>query len=636
MPVAPISGCPTSAAARGRQADCVVSPDGKLKAFYRARNLWIANVDGSGEHQITTDGSVEGRIKNGTASWVYGEELGQTTAIWWSPDSTRVAYYRFDESQVKDFFLQMNQTAIQDTLDVEAYPKAGSPNPMADVFVYDVRSAGTAKMDVRGGKPFDNAVIGHYVYAVEWSPDSSELWMNRTDRRQQSLEFVGCSPTTGACRVIIHEDWLTGWIQNRPLRMFLSDHRRFIWESERTGWRNFYLYDLTGRLILPLTHLTTAEAATIVKVDEARGVLFYMARDGDNYMKEQLHRIGLDGAGDVRLTDPAFSHSVGSCLPPGALGRRGGGGPSEPAGCGVSPDDRYVVDAYQRHDRAPATQLVDAAGKVVAQLAASDTSKMDRLGLKKAEQFTYVAADGRTTLYGQIQFPSTFDPSKKYPTLIAVYGGPGSASNVPTEAFALPSAVAEYGFLLVSLSSRAVPGQGKRLLDSLYLKLGVTEMDDMALGIKALWGRPYFDRTRVGMYGTSYGGYTAATMILRHPEAVTVASASSPPTAWYNYDSVYTERYMWIPQENPEGYKAGSAMTYADNLKGRLLLYYGTADNNVHPDNTMQLVTALQTAGKSFEVQVGPDQGHSGVPNGRMMEFFIENLIMHPERIFGS
>jgi dipeptidyl-peptidase-4 len=152
----------------------------------------------------------------------------------------------------------------------------------------------------------------------------------------------------------------------------------------------------------------------------------------------------------------------------------------------------------------------------------------------------------------------------------------------------------------------------------------------MAAGVKALWDRPYFDKSRVGIYGTSYGGYSAVMAILRHPDVFAAASASSPPTDWRNYDTIYTERYMWIPEENKAGYDAGSAMTYADRLKGRLLIYYGTADNNVHPANSMQLIKALQAAGKSFEVQVGPDQGHSGVNAQRMMEFFIENLVMHP------
>jgi len=310
------------------------------------------------------------------------------------------------------------------------------------------------------------------------------------------------------------------------------------------------------------------------------------------------------------LTDPKFTHTVS-----------------------VSPDNKFFTDVYQTHDTPAATQLVDAAGKVVAQVAKSDLTKFNALGMKKVEMFTYKASDGTTTLYGTIAFPSTFDPAKKYPTLVSVYGGPASGSNVPTETFATASATAEYGFLLVSLSSRAAPGMGKKMLDSIYLKLGQTEMDDMAEGIKSLWNRPYFDKGRVGIYGTSYGGYTAAMEIVRHPEVFTAASASSPVTAWYHYDTIYTERYMWIPQENKDGYEKGSAMSYAKDLQGRLLLYYGTADNNVHPNNSMQLIRALQQAGKSFEVQVGPDAGHSGVNNQRMLEFFVENLIQHPERL---
>ena len=634
MPLTPVEGCPSMAAARGRQAFCVVSPDGKLKAFYRNRNMWVANFDGTGEKAVTTDGSEKERIKYGTGSWVYGEELGQTTAIWWAPDSKKVGFYRFDESQVKDFYLQMNQTAVQDTMDVEAYPKPGAPNPIADILVYDTAAGQVTKIDVRNGRPFTDDSIGHYAYNVRWSPDGTELFMNRTNRRQQIMEFIACNPSTGSCRVIVREEWPTGWTENTPTMQYLKDNRRFIWASERYGWRNYYLYDLSGKLLATLTNHTGFEAGNIVKVDEAANVMFYLARDGDNPMKMQLHRVGLDGRGDVRLTDPQFNHSIGNCNQ-GAGRGRGGGAPGGPGGggggCGISADNNFVVDVYQTHDQPPATQLLDAGGKILAQVAKPDLSKFDQLGLKKAEMFTYNAADGKTTLYGMISFPSNFDPGKKYPTLVPVYGGPDSGSNVPSENFVRPNATAEYGFLIVNLSSRAAPGMGKRTLDSIYLKLGVTEIDDMAEGIKALWSRPYFDKTRVGIYGTSYGGYTAALEILRHPDVFTAASASSPPTSWYNYDSIYTERYMWIPQENKQGYEAGNAMNFAKDLRGRLLLYYGTADNNVHPTNSMQLIRALQQAGKSFEVQVGPDQGHSGVNTQHMMEFFIENLVMHPE-----
>jgi dipeptidyl-peptidase-4 len=612
----------------------------KMKAYYRDYNLYLSSADGSGEGAVTTEGNEKDRTKYGSGSWVYGEELSQTTAIWWSPDGKRVAFYRFDESKVKDYFLQMDQTKVQDSLNIEAYPKPGTDNPIADILVYDVASRQKVTLDVRDGKPFSqNDVVGHYVYNVRWSPDGSEVLLNRTNRKQNILEFIACNPATTKCRVIVHEDWPTGWVENRPQMRYLADNKRFIWQSDRNGWRNYYLYDLAGKLINPITNHTTFESGTIVKVDEKAGVMFYMARDGENYMKMQLHRVGLDGKGDVRLTDPKFTHTAS-----------------------ISPDSKYFTDICQTHDQPPATRLVDTTGKVVAELAKSDLTKFEQLGLKKVEMYTYKAADGKTTLYGSIAFPSTFDPSKKYPTLVPVYGGPASGSNVPSENFASPSTTTEYGFLVVNLSSRAAPGMGRRMLDSIYLKLGQTEMDDMAEGIKALWDRPYFDKGRVGIYGTSYGGYTAAMEIVRHPEVFTAASASSPPTDWRNYDTIYTERYMWIPQENQEGYDAGSVMTYAKNLRGRLLLYYGSADNNVHPNNSMQLIRALQNVGreggaaaggreggmgtggrgggppgpptgKSFELQVGPDQGHSGVSNGRMMEFFIENLIMHPERL---
>ena len=623
-------GAMQGAPERGRQFDAADSPDGKLKAFYRDRNLYLSDPAGAGEVAITTDGSGSERVKYGTASWVYGEELGQRTAMWWSPDSRKIAYYRFDEKPVPDYHLQVDQTQIQSKDDVEAYPKAGAPNPVVELFVYDVAAKKSVRVDVRNGKPFDNAVVGHYVYRVAWSPDGTELLFNRTNRRQNILELAAANPETGATRAVIHEEWSTGWIENSPTMTFLKDGKRFIWASERNGWSNLYLYDLGGRLITPLTAHSGFEVGALLKIDEPAGVLFYTARDGDNYMKLQLHRVGLDGRKDVRLTDPAFNHTIAGCMgtPAGGGGRGGfgaGGG-----GCGISPDNAYFVDVYQTHDTPPATRLVDAAGKTVAELAKSDLAKYSQLGFKPAEMFTYTAADGKTTLHGLLQFPSNFDPAKKYPALVSVYGGPASASNTARETFVTPNVTAEYGFLILNLDTRSVPGQGKRTLDDVYMKLGQVEIDDMAEGVKALYSRPYFDKSRVGIYGTSYGGYASVMSILRHPAVFAAASASSPVTAWYHYDTIYTERYMWMPQENKDNYDKGSAMSYAKNLQGRLLLYYGTADNNVHPSNMMQLIKALQDAGKSFDVQVGPDRGHSGVNQDRMMEFFIDNLIVRP------
>ncbi len=590
--------------ARGRQAEAATSPDGKLKVAYRDYNLWIGDAKGNSSSPITTDGNEKTRVKYGSADWVYGEELFQRTAMWWSPDSKKVAYYRFDESQVPDYFLALAQTSLHDKLQVEPYPKAGDPNPAVDLFVYDVAAKKSQRLDVRNGKHFDNSVPGYYIYQVRWSPDGKEVLFYRTNRRQNVMEFVAANPQTGACRVIVREEWLPSWVANAPAMQFLKDGKRFLWTSERTGWRNLYLYDLSGQLLTSLTH-HPYEVANIVHVDEPAGIVYYMAHSGDNPMKLQLHRVELDGVDDVRLTAPAFHHTVD-----------------------LAPDGKHFIDIAQTHDTAPVTFLRDADGELVAELARSDMSKFERLGLKRVERFSFKAADGITDLYGLLHRPSTFDAAKKYPLLVSVYAGPGT--NGARETFTLPSALTEYGFLMATLDARSAAGRGKRSLDAIYLKLGVPEIDDQAAGVRFLTKRSYVDRSRVGIFGGSYGGYASLLCLLRHPDVFQAACASSPVTDFRLYDSIYTERYMGLPQENKAGYDAGSALTYADRLRGRLMLYFGTADNNVHPANSLQLIRALQRAGKSFEVQVGPDLGHGGISQGRMMEFFIENLRKTP------
>jgi dipeptidyl-peptidase 4 len=587
---------------RGRQFTSAISPDGQFKALYRDRNLWLSDTNGKNEIAVTTDGGDKTRIKYGTASWVYGEELYQNTAMWWSTNSRMIAFYRFDESQVPDFYLALRQTRIQNKLDVEPYTKAGGTNPMVDLLIYDVETRKTVSVDVRDGKPFDDSALGHYVYRVSWSRDGKELLFNRANRRQNIMEFCAADPETGSCRVIVREEWPPSWVENSPPMRFLKDGRRFLWTSERTGWKNFYLYELSGRLLAALTS-HSFEVGDMEHVDEEAGRLYYTARSSDNPLKLQLHRVSLDGQGDQLLTDPAYHHSVN-----------------------VAPDGQHFIDVRERHDVPPATRLMDAEGRLVEELATSDMTRFKKIGLKPVELLRFKAADGESELYGLLHFPSTFKPFKKYPLLVSVYAGPDTTG--ARETFTLPSALTEYGFLVASFDSRSAGGRGKRSLDSIYQKLGQMEIDDQAAGVKSLWDRRYVDKKRVGIYGTSYGGYASLMCLLRYPDVFQAACASSAPTSWHHYDTIYTERYMWIPRENKAGYDAGSVMELADKLKGRLMIYYGTADNNVHPNNSLQLIQALQRAGKSFEVQVGPDQGHGAVNRERMMEFFIENLVL--------
>ena len=585
---------------RGRQYEFAVSPDKKLKAFYKDRNLWLGDADGSNAVAITTEGSVAARTKFGSASWVYGEELDQITAMWWSPDGTKLAYYGFDESKVPDYYLQMDQTKLYSTPDIEAYPKVGYPNPVVDLYIYDLATKKSTKLDIRDGKPFDENVLGYYSYHVGWTPDSKELTFNRTNRKQNAMELTACAAATGKCRAIVREEWPTAWVENSPEMKYLNDGKRFIWASERTGFRNFYLYDLTGKLITTLTS-HPFEVGSILNIDEKNNTLFYTARSGDNHMKMQLHRVALNGKNDRRLTDPKLMHSITA-----------------------SPDARFFVDVAQAHNIAPVTRLIDANGKIVSELATSDITNYKQ---QPVELFTFTAADGKTMLHGMLHKPANFNPNRKYPVLVGVYGGP--ATNGAKETFTTTSPLTAYDFIVVTLDSRSAAGRGKKFLDAIYQKLGTVEVDDQAAGVKALCSRTYVDCSRVGIHGTSYGGYASAMAILRHPDVFHAASASSPVTDWRHYDTIYTERYMWTPQGNPTGYDEGNAMKYVDRLRGRLMVYYGTADNNVHPNNSMQLIQALQKAGKSFEVQVGPDKGHTAIGMDRMMEFFIENLVLN-------
>jgi len=362
------------------------------------------------------------------------------------------------------------------------------------------------------------------------------------------------------------------------------------------------LYDLQTGLINPIT-THNFEVGGIVKLDEKKNLLYYMARSGDNHMKLQLHRCKLDGSDDVRLTDPAFNHSVK-----------------------VSPNGKYFVDVAQTHNIPPFSQLIDAKGRQVSQLVDSDMTKFEELGLKKVEIFTFISADGKTELHGKLHFPSNFDPNKKYPLILSNYGGP--ATNAVNENFATPNSLTEYGFLVANIDGRNAGWKGKKIRDKLYGNLCNVEMDDFAEGIKSLYNRPYFDKNRVGVYGTSYGGTTAAACILRYPDIFHAAVANSGVMDWRNYDNIYTERFMNLIENNKEGYDAANLRNYAENLKGKLMIYYGTTDNNVHPSNSLQLIQALQKAGKSFEVQVGPDKGHTAVNRDRMMEFFIQSLVL--------
>ena len=303
------------------------------------------------------------------------------------------------------------------------------------------------------------------------------------------MEYSAGNPVTGKTRVVVREEWLPSFTKNSPEIKELEDGQHFIWASERNGYNNYYLYNYNGTLVNAITN-HDFEVARIVKVDEKNKQLYYLARSGDNHMKMQLHRVKFNGTKDVRLTDPKFNHSVS-----------------------IAPGNKHFIDVSQTHNVAPFTNLVNTRGKKVAEIAKSDMSEFNKLGFKTVEVFTFTSADGETELHGMIHFPSNFDPTKKYPVILDNYGGP--ATNAFRESFVYPSTLTEYGFLVLNIDGRNVRGRGKRLLDKLYGNLGIVEMDDFAEGVKSLYNRPYFNKNKVGVYGTSYGGTTSAMSLLQ-------------------------------------------------------------------------------------------------------------------------
>lgn len=595
---------PALVLARGRGADAnKLSPDGKRRAFSRDLNVFVSDADGGNERQLTTDGGAEQRIRNGVGSYVYLEEFGTRAPVWWSPDSSKVAWMRYDEREVKDYVLALDQTKTFSTAHVQAYPHPGEPNPIADLMVHDLTTGRTQRMAVRDNTPFADDVVGHYVWDAEWAESGEEILVRRADRLQKVYDLAACSARTGSCRSVVKETRPGSWAEGSD-PVFLEDGTRFIWFSERNDFRNLYFYSLDGELIAPLTsHRFDVES--VIDIDETRGEVWYTAWSGDNHMKLQLHRVKLDGSDDRRLTDPAYRHEIS-----------------------LSPNNRYFVDVAETHNSPPVSSVRDRDGELVGNIVLADLTEFEELGFRRAEDFTYRSADGSAELHGQLVFPSNFDPDRRWPLLLSVYGGP--SSNDVTERFRRPDEFAEYGFVVARLETRASDDRGRADLDAIYQKLGIAEVDDLAAGIRSLHAREWVDPNRVGVFGTSYGGTVSALLLMRYPDLFQAAVSNSPVTDWRLYDSAYTERFMGLPDDAPEAYEQGSVLNHVEGLKGDLLLYFGTSDDNVHPKNALQLIDALNRSGKSFDVQVGPDRGHTSLPHARMMEFFIEKLVINP------
>ncbi len=588
-------------AGRARQLTEEPSPDGKWEARHVDFNVVLFNIETEEVIPVTKQGTE--RFRYGTACWVYGEELGQPDAMWWSPDSQMLGFYEMDERHCKVFYLAEDLIETYPILNTEKYPKAGEDNPIAGLLVYNLETGATSRIYV-GGDPTQ------YIYDIRWSPDGSELLFNRTNRHQNHLDVMAADPVTGASRIVVSETQET-WQENSPTMRFLEDGQRFIWATEKNGFLHYELRHIDGSLINTLSTPGDYPCGRFMQIDEDAGLFYYTARSGDHPLNDQLHRVSLNGRNDTRLTSRELNHSVVS----------------------VAPDHKWFVARYEAIDTPPTTVLFNDKGEEVLTLSEFDMAAFNELGLTMPEAWSFTADDGETTLYGSLLFPANFDPSLEYPLLLSLYGGPGSVGISNT--FRAGNAMCEFGFIMVSMDYRGGGGRGKEFLGEGYLKLGIVEIKDHADGITYIsQQRSYIDGNRVGLYGHSYGGYMTALALVKYPDVFHVGVSGAPVTDWKNYDTIYTERYMRTPQENPDGYRDGSCMTYASQLKGKLLIVHGLIDDNVHPQNTFMLIEEFHKANVPFDIQVFPTSRHGIVYrdyyNNIRNEYLIDHLKPEP------
>ena len=589
---------------RARQRTTILTEDGKWRARYKDFNVWIEPVsddaqssDGSDEMiQVTTDGTE--KVRYGTACWVYGEELFQQDAMWWSPDGKKLAFYKIDESHMKTYFLTTRNTRLYTDLHKEQYPTAGQDNPHVDLLIYDRESGETISVKVDG--PEDQ-----YIYGIRFSPDGNELLFHRTNRWQNELDVMAADIQSGSVRKVVSEKQDT-WQNNSPEMRFLEGGQTFVWETERNGYKHYELRSMRGERLNALSEVAAYPCQSIVKIDQDQNWFYYTAYSGENPLNLHLHRARLDGSEHRRLTSKPMHHSRFD----------------------ISPDHEYFVAQYESLETPPAIGLFDMTGQERAVLARGDRAPAEKAGFDPPELFSFTASDGATKIFGTLHKPRNFDPQKKYPLLVNVYGGPQSRS--VNNRYAPANPYCELGFLVARIANRGETGRGKAFESANYLNLGGVDIQDQADGVRFLAQREYVDGKRVGITGHSYGGYMSALAVLKFPEVFHVAVAGAPVTDWKNYDTIYTERYMRTPQENKEGYSDGSCMTYAKNLKGKLFLLHGLVDDNVHPSNTWQLVDALQKAGKRFDLMVYPNNAHGFGYNDLKWEYFVRHLTPEP------
>jgi dipeptidyl-peptidase-4 len=609
------------------ETDARFSPRGRFVSFVREQNLYVIEVATGRETAVTREGA--GLVSFGMAEFIAQEEMDRDTGYWWSPDERMIALTRVDESTVDEV---ERFEIYAETVRVirQRYPAAGRPNARVDLWVATLAGSATSLRELPAA-----AASEGYLARVAWFPDSRALAVQRQTRDQKRLELLKVDVARGTAQQLLEERSDT-WVELHDELTFLKGQPAFLWASYRSGHKHLYLYDLDGKLLRPVTAgewmvVGDSRERAIEGVDEAKGLVYFTA-NRDTPIERHLYAAPLTGSSDTagiearirRLTEGAGWHSVS-----------------------MAGDAQRWLDTFSTPDTPPSLTLRHTTGKrpsaLVANTLGAGHPYAPYLAAHRTPEFgTLRAADGQVMHFTMLK-PLGFDPSKRYPVIVEVYGGPGVQRVQRAWGGYYRQYLAQQGFVVFMLDNRGSGNRGRAFETALYHRMGSIEIEDQVKGVDYLRSLTFVDPARIGVWGWSYGGYMALMAMVRAPEHFAAGVSGAPVTDWRLYDTHYTERYMGVPEagspeSNPEGYRDGNVMTHAAALKGPLLVMHGMADDNVLFTHSTALFKRLQDLGKPFEVMPYPGSKHAllrfpttGLHGYRTIsDFFVRTLRPEP------
>lgn len=564
---------------KDQEVNARFSPDGSKIAYTKNKDLYVFDITGNHEIRITNDASE--RIYNGYASWVYMEEIlgrmSRYAAFWWAPDGTRIAYLRTDETEVPVFTLNRldEPDGIHGTPEATPYPKPGDPNPRVKMGIADVNTAKTVwvKTDYE---------VDQYLAWPFWTPDSKGFAIQVVNRDQDDLQILLADPSTGDFRQIYEEKYKT-WLDFHEDIHVMKDGSGFLIRTYKSGWDNLYYYGWDGRLISQLTGFTF-RVTSIDRVDEDSKVVYFSAT-GPESTDSHAYRVGLDGKNLLQITKGEGTHAVN-----------------------ISPKGSYFIDTWSSFSNPGSMIAYDRKGRQIREIYKFEQPESSTV--PGTEFFKIPTSDGLFEMPATITYPLGFDPSKKYPVVFTIYGGPDSKNIYNRWQGSNPSWYAKNGIIQFRVDHRGSGQFGKKGNDYLYRNLGKWEILDYEDAVKWLRSKEWIDAGKIGITGSSYGGYMTCMALTRGAEFWTHGFAGSSVTDWRLYDNIYTERFMDTPGDNPDGYRDGSALTYASDYKGKLYITHGDMDDNVHLQNSIWLISRLEDEGKVFQFMLYPGGRH--------------------------